>query len=336
MSNNILSTGFRTGPDESTAVGDVYKSNLDNETINKAGTSKARKAFSKILDQAKDDSGGLKEAIKTFKGGADGVEIDQEKVSDRITGVLGGQKKLGMDLGADFLSDLTNDLLNSKDDKGISIDIGETVTYLKNADFESAKGLTDVLNTLTDNEDVIKLTNNSTILGVFGKIIDVAIDLGIPSAIDRILDEIEDAKEKERLLITKLGRAIRASDIALINKIIDINGAARCLAEEPEAINNIIRFYRMDREVRRNQYASKLTQLVAVLNRLNSKWDVYTRDGEEIPNLVPFVYGSSDSKKLFALSSDYRLLSIMAPNYRKKDLLGMLSSQYEYLVLPMA
>lgn len=334
MSSNILSSGFQTGPNDDVAVGDVYDKGKQS-TINKENTSKAQKVFKDSIEKAKNDTGTVKEMLKDLKADSSGnISMDKDAVSKRVGDIMDGQRGLAMGMGDDFLTGVAKSLAKSDDKEGIQIKVGDTIRFIDEADYTSAKGITDIVKSITDNETVAKVLDVDTQMEFIGGIIDKAIEYDIPDVIDDLLQQIEDEKRRERLLIRKLGRAIRASNFSLINEILDLHGAQKCLAREPEAVKNLLRYYRFPRNRNRNNYDSYRNAIINTAARFNPTWDEYEREGETIPNLIPFVYASEDALTLFRASDEYRTVAMIAPTYRSRSILGMAESQYPYMVLP--
>jgi hypothetical protein len=213
---------------------------------------------------------------------------------------------------------------------------------IKSGDYKSAKGITSLLNTVAgEDSPIVEMLDLEAQAGMLGAILEQATVLGIPSAIDTIIDKISDDKQKRKVLVENLMTSIIYSDMKAINKIIDIVGAGGVLARIPDAVNLILTFYRIPIGSRVSNYPTLLTALTDTLARINSKWDKYGRtvlrdqgggvmalEVDEINNLEPFTYASIDAHDLFALSVTHRTSSMIARTYPSRDILAIAKEMY--------
>lgn len=219
--------------------------------------------------------------------------------------------------------------LNIKSLAGIKTIYDNTTMLLETDDYRTATGVTEILNAIIPaGNPLYKALDIESQMAVVDMVIKKALELGIPQAIDKIIDHIEDEKQRDEMILRNLRSAILYSDLETVDWAIDQVGAAGVFARVPDAITLIITFYRFKPETRTNQYTSLLNQLINLLVRLDANWDKFNRDGTLIRNLEPFSYMSEDAKVIFATNNTYRDLTLFAQEYPSRGLVAMAQQLY--------
>src|SRR5690606_31120606 len=103
-----------------------------------------------------------------------------------------------------------------------------------NKKYKDASSFTKLVNAIVGNESLMKVLDLESEGALVGLLIKQAIALGIPKAIDALLDKISDEKLKKQLMVDSLETAARSSDLVTVNKVLDIIGVPKALARVPK------------------------------------------------------------------------------------------------------
>lgn len=323
MATNIASTTFETGPKDDLAVKDVYQK-PDKAPVNIGSNKARREKVQEDIQQSRNKPSNAKSALASrVLPGQEPKTIDVAEATERATSIAGGNKSVIRELSSDLLTDVATKMAGAKDKDGLRVDIDGSERFISSADYKSATGVADIINTVTENDTLVKVLDLETEAAFIGSLVDAAVRMRIPEAIDSLLDSMSDQDEARRVASLTLAQAARQSDLTALNKIIDRIGAAKALAKEPTLISMITMYYQIPPKKNRNQHGALLSELLALLNRLDAKWDKVDRDGTEIPALEPFTYASEDALTLFRRHSDYKDRALFAREYPSRDLMQL-------------
>lgn len=359
MANNIASTTFTTGPDDSVEVVDVYKSTPPDRKPSVTGSLKnlAEEASKNILK--KDNLAVDIVESTTVKGGK--VVHDKEVGLSRLKGATGDLSS-PMDDVKESLKDKALDVLGFKDEKpgqdkdamsavkgsvekskgikdkltskkNIKVIINDVEHLMSNADLSSAQGVASMLEAVTESES-IKVLDLESQFAVFQTVLNEANRLGIPEAIDLFRQKIDDEEERKRQLLRMLRFSFMSTDYGVINEAIDLVKPAGVLARVPDAISLFITFYKKPKDLKNKNYGAERTKIKTLLNTLNNKWDKYVRNGVEITNLEPFTYMSNDFYDIMVNDNVYQDIVMFAREYPSRNLRQLIISSFPNTPFP--
>lgn len=234
--------------------------------------------------------------------------------------------------------------------EGIKTAYGSVTRIIEEGkDVDSAKGVTELLNTMVQDEaqtiDMLDLGAQAATLSV---ILDEATRLGIPGAIDTILDKIGDdnPKQQRRMLLNNLRLAVMRCDLGVIEKAIIKIGPQVMLERMPDFINMFLTFYTFPSNTSVSNHRTLRTQMLAILNDVDADWDKYDRvvsrdqgggnfadETDVIISLDPFAYASEDALTLFMMDpdvgeTDYKSVALVAPDWPSQSLVALGEKRY--------
>jgi len=347
----IASTTFATGPKDEVAVADVYAP-LPAEPINNAPrpvsetTAKVADALTKATDKVdwsqlgsglveggkekkealamlKDATGGLNSTINEVKGelltsmlASVGFKDQPAELAKGLLGLPGGK-----DPSAVLLSNHPK----------IKVLYGAVSGIRNGADLSTAKGVAEMVNSITGDSELAKVLDMESQFAAIGKVMSKATKLKIPGLIDRIIDHF-DEEDRPAFVLTNALQIILDGDLAAIDRMITLAGAQAVIANVPNAVELILMSYHFPLAAPEPTTAMA-NSLVAVLDRLDGHWEDYKRDTTFISNLENFVYASPHAKKLLMLLPAYQVPVMIASTYPKASLLDIARGQYKYAAL---
>lgn len=340
MSEIAAKTVFETGPDATVAAVDVY-SPVPTGPVNNGETVVTQTpapspvppkismsdVVTKVPSVVKDSL----ERVKSVTGGVAGISSD---LVWAMQGGLGAKDRLqviidnGKDALKGIVSDATKNILS--DDVRVIIDGIENIR--KTGDLNSAAGVMNVLGQITGNPAFASVDIVGDKLGALGAIATNIAVLRIPELIDTVLDQIENEKEKKQYLIDNLDAFVVASDFYSINKTIDSAGSAAVLAKMPNIVVRILMFYRLPNG-QDSPTVAAANQLNDLLNRLDSSWLEYRRNGVSISNLEPFGSANPLAVNVLKLIPAYLVQTTICKNYLTRDLVDLGRQYYPQAAL---
>jgi len=325
MAANIANTSIALGQmSEDLATIDVYKQKNTKAPINKIAPTnslaqKAGEAFRNNPEIAKIS------AAKAQGGIAAAIPSTLEMI-DRLSKLSKDARGPIMDLPPATLSDLLTSMGQDPNSAYATVFIdGQKFANKKYKDVDS---LTNLITSITGNTGLMKVLDLQSEGALFGSIVKQAIAMGLPKAIDHILDKISDEKLKKKLMVENLEIAARMSDLDTVNKVLDIIGVQKALTRVPKLINIILTFYNIPNNEKPPTITQLKTKLFNLLSRINPTWYETKRNGETIKNLEPFTYSSRDAKTLFATDDNFRVQSMIASSYKSDNIMRLLRRSY--------
>lgn len=332
MSNKIADSLFSSGPLEELLAVDVYKT-VDSNT--KTGFISQIKKFG---NEAADIIKGTPDVIKDFanvlriENGK--VNIDKASLTDRLIDIASSAKGPFKDLSAGVQDKVFGAFGFSSETSGdIRSLIGDSISILNTSDIKDARGITDILNSLTGNSKLAKLFDLEAEMALYGGILGEAIRLGIPDAIDIIATKFSDDRTMHAVLSDNLRLSATSGDLRSVSRIVAKIGPDSAIAQVPDLIDIILMGYSFQMSDGVVDYTAKSAELIALLVLINPQWDKYKRNGVYIVNLSPFAYASGDAIKLFLLNPAYKVQAMMAPEYSSEHLLNIAGRFYPMAVL---
>ncbi len=324
MSANITKTSLALGlANDSLAIIDVYKQKNSPPINNIPSTNaKAKKAAETYRNQPSL----AKVSAAKAQGGIIGALPSALELVDRLSKLSNDARGPIQKLPPATLTEMLTTLGQNPNSELATLFVdGQKYTNKKYKDVDS---LANLISSITGNAQVIKVLDLEGENALFGTIIKSAIALGVPKAIDQILDKISDEKLRKKLMVDNLEISARMSDLVTVNKVLDEIGVEKALTKVPKLINVLLTFYRIPETKKPESIASLKTKLLTLLNRINPTWSDTTRNGVTIKNLEPFTYSSKDARTLFTTDDNYRTLAMIAPTYKSENVMRLLRRSY--------
>lgn len=335
MSGKLANTFFQTGPLDDVLAVDPYQVTTGAVKTN-------------ILDQL---SGIGDDTLKTIRNQTAGVKdlarminvkdgkysLDTKSLTDRImalgSGLKGPFAKISSTVQGGIIDGLAKLGVNPDTALQIRAVVGDTVSVLAKGDLTDARGIVDIIGSITGDSNIAKLLDSEAEMALFGGIINEAIRLGIPDALDILSEKISSDKTKRRVVELTLRQAVTYNDLATVRKIVGRIGPAAAKAQLPDIIMLILTFYSFPAETTPAEYDACYQDLLGVLNLIEPNWAVYTRGAQQVTDLTPFTYASDDALTLFKRDPQFQLQVLIAPSYPKQDIVSLLQGSFKYLTL---
>lgn len=190
---------------------------------------------------------------------------------------------------------------------------------IKDADLDSAKGVTEFLNTIATNDDVAEFFDIQTELAILGSVVNEAVRLGIPQAIDIIAGKIQDDKARRKFLIDNLESSATSSDLESVNYVLDEIGVPRSLAKVPDLVTILTGYYSKSNNA--DDVKEYDVYLISTLDKINVNWHskpITNLSGVEgityLKDLKIFSRASRGAKRAFNSTGYMRYVNIAAVN----------------------
>lgn len=345
MASKIAKGTASTGPDDKLVAVDANGVTAD-MVLSKI-KSAASSFGDKVVDTAKNvalDPKAVASAITVEDGKFDisgkslkklaSKATNKDKVKGRVSGVAGSNAT-----GIPGLSDSQNKLaekylsniVGTKNAELISRS-GQVYKIGADTDTDNAAGIMKGISKLTDFPDIANLADQNAYVATAFSYLDTAIAMGMPDAIDIILNKIKDDKLKRRRLLANVRGAVLRADIPVIKKIISYIGANAVIDQVPDACVYILAAYNFPRGTLPKDYPGLRAELLGLLEELDPEWDRERRNGVLVSKLDPFTRISRAAKSILQLQPDYDVPMAMALTYKKVDLNAVLKKSYPLMV----
>jgi len=292
---------------------DVYSVN-DSSGIN-AIFGAAKGVATDVVDGIRKRPGILAEVVQLAGMGTG--KLTKADMTQRVISILGS----GGNSALKKLSDTTLNTIfgamgvSAETTKDIKVALGAATQVVGYSNVTDVQSMTSLLGMIAGNSELAKAFDLEAEAALFTGILSQATSMGAFQAFDMIKEHANDDYTWQSAYQASAGQAILASDLTILNKIIDELGSDKVLADNPNAAEQLISSYRFANGVTADQYPAKWTELNTTLNKLDVHWWQYLRSGTWIANLGVFYKASADAKKLLYLNEPFRTIALTAPYY---------------------
>lgn len=181
-----------------------------------------------------------------------------------------------------------------------------------------ASALAQILSNVEGSEEIIQIFDLHAETAMISALLDQAIDMGIPQAVETLLNRVENEEVRRRIALERLRLAAMNSQLKSVQSITSLAGADAAMAKVPDIVVLITQNYNWGANVRSDEYPAKRDELLNTLAQLNPRWHSKRRDGQWISDLEPFSMASQQALTLFKMS-EYSLQAMVAPTYPKRN-----------------
>lgn len=209
--------------------------------------------------------------------------------------------------------------------------IGEATVLIEAAKANDAKGFTELLKTATGSSALIEFLDLEAEAAILDHLIDQAIQLGIPQAIDIVLEKIEDDKIRRKIILNNIRSSAIWSDLDYIDKAVELVGSSGVLARVPDLISLITRYYSIPRRSKSSDYGDLLGKLKSTLNGVDPSWMFTTKLDVVVGNLEAFTEASNDCEKLFLLDENLVTSTLIGKAYKVQSISSVAKFNYAHI-----
>lgn len=330
-STKVATTIFGGGAKEKLKIADVYED----------GSTAVISGFKSKVDEI---SGNIGDALKGRRLDAtslsdmvrfeDGIKLDQRVVERRLEEFAG--VRMGGDPGellykikgpiGDQFTELTGIEANRVVDTAGKL-------YELRGSANDARGLFGVLNEMTNGilPDLIDMPAG---VALMGELLKVAIDLGVPDALDAIMSKLENDEDRRQLLIDNLERSARAGDVDTLLKIRGYIGPQAMFARCRDIVQLVLQAFRFpNSEYTPRDHAGAFAKFNDLFDSVDPNW--YKSDRPGITHLGAFSTASPDAIEVYQFcyddSHDYRIEAMVGPSYEPTDLIQLAKKHWKEL-----
>lgn len=246
-----------------------------------------------------------------------GISLDRDELERRLSSAMGQSM---YSLEPEFRESMIQSMaeMTGQDAATLTLAMNNVQSNVKTDRQGDASALASILSNVTGSEEVIEVFDLHAETAVLGALLDQAIDLGIPQAVETLLAQIENEDVRRRVALERLRLAAMSSQLSTVRSIVTMTGSEAALAKVPDLIPLITQNYSWGSNVRSSEYPAKRDELIETLSLITPRWHLKLRDGQWVSNLEPFSMASSDALTLFKMS-DYVLQASIAPTYPKRN-----------------
>lgn len=335
MSNRLADTIFQGKPTDNLVTQDAYQLSTSEVVNNLSNVSK--NVFEATLAGLTKPStiDGIVGLIQYSSRG----NIDRISLLDRALRVMGSSRGGVLNSVSDYLKEkFASNAMKTL------IDGAEQAVNIMYDGYDIHTSTYDV-DTLRDIVELIgDMSPNSTI----GKVIDIASETAILSAITEsivearasaLLDDVLNITTNTRVIADSLlyttRSAINNGDLDTLEKIVDVSGVVRVTRHLGEPIKEILSKFVVPDSTSYESYPLIRTRLLAICDKLEPQWRNHVnRDGVIIPSLYNFIELSTDVKELMVLEEPERTLAMVADMYEIKSPYEVIKELYPVAYVP--
>lgn len=258
--------------------------------------------------------------------------VDKLSMFDRSLGSMGsGLPGLLGSLGGALktrLGSVANQMIGPEAEKALSVLYDNAELLIRTRDVGDATSLIDFLQDLTGNPEIAGIINieaeSAIIAGLAGQLI----QYGLPQMLDEVLNQARSEEVRNNALAWISSSAVAGSDLDTTLKIIDTIGLTAFLANNPDAINQILGSYYLSSDDTPADYPARRDKLVLVLTRIDANWFQVKRNGVWVNTLAPFMSASSDARKILSLDDPFRTLILAATGRQAQTVSSVIKELY--------
>lgn len=326
LANAIVSSGAK----DELMTDDVYgKKNSD--VINKlSGLLKGGDLSSLGLGNGKTSIvGDLMKMVKTDGGK---LSLDTKGWTDRLVAEMGTGSGSFAGLTDGLKGSLTSSLsITPATYDKILLSVGDAYSAYKSGDLTSAKGVFNLMGKICGDSQFFQAVDLGAQSNLFTSLVDQAIRLGVPDAIDKLIEKSRDRSVTDTALLNNIDTALRAGDVRTVNLIASTMGDGRVRAQVPQAARVLLANWRIPAKKKENDYPALWAELKATLDRIHPGWETVDRNGVAVTDLTVFSLASEDVRKVASTDAAMRVMSTIAGAYESRNLMETALQQYPLL-----
>lgn len=184
--------------------------------------------------------------------------------------------------------------------------------------YEETNAFLKVLRKVPGAEESVQVLDLHAEVLVLGGILDKAIDLGLPQAVDTVLAKVEDDRVRKEVVLSRVRPAAVASNLKVVREAVRLNSRDVVVAKVPDLVAVILRHYRFPSPATRVNYGTYRDELLTTLDMVDPQWAKTPRASDNLSYLGPFVDASEDALTLLS-DSPYAVEVLLAKSYPERD-----------------
>ena len=324
---SFTSSIFSGGATEKVGIKDIYESTVSADVAVTDYKSVLGSASDKAVEVFKTIKFDPRQTLKLVNF-TDGLSLNKDVLIDRIENATGYR----FDASKSYLQQMKGDALKLFGEKtGLGstglIDADGALHPLLTGDEVSARDFYSLLSDITGSDFAKQFPDIQAEIALFGSVINQAIALGLPDAIDDLMKKFSDEAARKEVLISNLERCAKAGDLASLDKIKEYIGAKDMYVRCPKLVTYVMQGYMFPTSGDKPKYEKIYNRMVSLFGDVNPNWDRDVRDGVVVGRLEPFATASSSTQTVFttvgnrnASGVDHVAMALIAPNYRSDAL----------------
>lgn len=332
-----LVQGFlETGPKDSTLVTDVFGIS-DNNILN--GVSEKISGFAKdAFNEIRRSPNLVTDLVSMVSSGGKNWALSKEGLADRIVSALGGRTGILENLSSSLKGTIVNatGLPENIYDTAVSL-LGSNRVSFNAGQMNSAREVFSLINQITGSNEMKGFFDVGSESSLMSGVMREAIILGVPDAIDVLVDKAKDDQIAYNALYANMRVAVENSDLDAINLMVTKVGVNAFLSQVPDAVPLLLSRYQLPMGTTTENYDNELDALKAVLSSLRPNWGQVQRNGEWVNDLTAFCTISEDGRKLMLRDPLLQVPIIIGSTYSNRlDVIDSLHQMYPYVPLTKA
>lgn len=243
-------------------------------------------------------------------GGSGNMRGRRPRIHDNCEMTAKGriERALGISLSSipAFAADVASNIAIAYKDKlqsatlpGLVNAAGEVLRIAKSGESDKAAQLARTASRFFNAPELAEFVDERSQLAISITMLDAALNLGAIDIVDKIIERHEEQPAIKQAMMENVPLTIIRSDLITLNKIMDTIGVTGVLKAAPDAIVEILRFYRFETNYDVSKFPEYRELLISTLLRIDPNWDTI---GDRT-NLGPFITASDHSKQLLSLPS---------------------------------
>lgn len=325
-------------------------------TIQDDISSVARDAVDSVTDAFKTITD-PKEIVKAVKAGKfdksllNGIPTSKEEamgilkgISDRALGSIVSLENLKGEFLTDILAsigfknnakELANGILGlpgstspiealANTDPKLKIIFNAVETVKNTGDKESAAGIASMINAITGNSELAKVLDIESQFAVMNTVMAKSYEYNIPGLADTFMNKATTDVEKRKLAIMFGQKAFPNANFDTMNTVLNAVEKQSIPALFPKAVPQVLKGYKFlpaQQGSNHTQLMDLANAFIEMLERIDTHWYQYERNGVWITNLEVYKDASEDAVTVLSMIEIHRLNLIVAKLFQTEDMI---------------
>lgn len=261
------------------------------------------------------------------------LDINVDALKDRVISSLGGKSGIVSSLSKSLQKSLERTGLPSNVYNSITTTIGDVTSTISTGNVKDASSLFNLIGRVTGNSALAQYLDVGAEATVLSTIVRESISLGVPNAINVLLENSKSSEASYYALQSNLIVAANGAELDVLTQMIDTLGTSRVLADCPDTIQRVLRNYAFPSGTTASDYPARFTELNNVLSAIDPTWGWYNRDGVLVKDLSFFSGISEDAKTLLTYQGSFSDIMYLVDTYSTQDLVTLTKQNYPNIVI---
>jgi hypothetical protein len=212
----------------------------------------------------------------------------------------------------------------------IYTEVQGAVRYGEMGDITRMGDALDMFRMVTGSDEIINMFDLGAEVALLSGIVTEAVSLGIPEAIDIMMEEAPDDWSRTQIAYNTFPTVVWSGDIYGLDRVVEYMQPEVIAERYPNYIRDFLSRYRVPVGSTAEQYPTFKNNMIATFLKINPYWDKALRGSVYIDSLIPFISMSDDARTVFMSTNSHQPAVMLAKDMQSVELATWVKSNFPF------